>query len=113
MAYNLPGIPSGLKLSPAVITGMFSGKVSRWNDFAIQSLNRYKKTVKTITYKYKTKRVRKHGKIVKIKTKTKIVKTTTSWVDSPKLPNQRCFDVHRRWWPLEPVRYLAVHERYR
>jgi len=39
LAYNLPGIPKGLKLTGEVIADIFLGKVTKWNDPAIQSLN--------------------------------------------------------------------------
>ena len=32
LAYNLEGVEDGLKLSPAAIAGIFSGKVTKWND---------------------------------------------------------------------------------
>jgi phosphate transport system substrate-binding protein len=38
MAYNLPGV-SNLKLSPATIAGIFSGKIKTWNDAAIKADN--------------------------------------------------------------------------
>lgn len=39
LVYNVPGVRSGLKLSPAVIAGIFLGTVARWNDPAIGALN--------------------------------------------------------------------------
>ena len=38
MAYNLSGV-SNLKLSPTVIANIFQGKITKWNDPAIASLN--------------------------------------------------------------------------
>jgi len=38
MAYNLQGV-SNLKLTPAVIADIFQGKITKWNDPAIASLN--------------------------------------------------------------------------
>ena len=38
MAYNLSGV-SNLKLSPATIAGIFSGKIKTWNDPAIKADN--------------------------------------------------------------------------
>jgi phosphate transport system substrate-binding protein len=38
MAYNLSGV-SSLKLSPATIAGIFSGKIKTWNDAAIKADN--------------------------------------------------------------------------
>jgi len=38
MAYNLSGV-SNLKLSPATIAGIFSGKIKTWNDAAIKADN--------------------------------------------------------------------------
>jgi phosphate transport system substrate-binding protein len=38
MAYNLSGV-TNLKLSPTVIAGIFEGKITKWNDPAIASIN--------------------------------------------------------------------------
>lgn len=39
ITYNVPGVPSGLKLSQAASGGIFSGRITRWNDPAIASTN--------------------------------------------------------------------------
>jgi phosphate ABC transporter phosphate-binding protein len=39
VAYNLPGIPSGLHLTGKVVADMFQGKITMWNDPEIQNLN--------------------------------------------------------------------------
>jgi phosphate transport system substrate-binding protein len=39
VAYNLPGIPSGLHLTGKIIADIFQGTITTWNDIAIQSLN--------------------------------------------------------------------------
>ncbi|HSV48863.1 MAG TPA: phosphate ABC transporter substrate-binding protein PstS [Candidatus Acidoferrales bacterium] len=39
VTYNLPGVSSGLKLNGQVIADIFEGKITKWNDAAIQSLN--------------------------------------------------------------------------
>ncbi len=39
IAYNLPGISTGLKLTGSVIADIYQGKITMWNDTAIQSLN--------------------------------------------------------------------------
>ena len=39
IAYNLPGIPSGLHLTGKIIADIFQGTITTWNDPAIQSLN--------------------------------------------------------------------------
>jgi phosphate transport system substrate-binding protein len=39
VAYNVKGIPSGLKLTPAAIAGIFMGQVQYWDDNAIASAN--------------------------------------------------------------------------
>ncbi len=39
IAYNLPGIPTGLKLTPEVIADMYLGKITKWNDQRIKELN--------------------------------------------------------------------------
>ncbi len=39
IAYNIPDVPTGLKLTGQVIADIFEGKITKWNDNAIQSLN--------------------------------------------------------------------------
>lgn len=39
VAYNLPGIPTGLKLTGQVIADIYLGSITKWNDQAIQNLN--------------------------------------------------------------------------
>lgn len=39
VAYNLPGVPTGLKLTGQIIADMYLGTTMKWNDAAIQSLN--------------------------------------------------------------------------
>ena len=39
MAYNLPGAPAGLKLTPEAVTGIYMGKITTWNDKAIAAVN--------------------------------------------------------------------------
>jgi phosphate transport system substrate-binding protein len=39
VAYNIPGVNSGLHLTGQVIADIFQGKITRWNDPAIQTLN--------------------------------------------------------------------------
>jgi phosphate ABC transporter, phosphate-binding protein len=39
VAYNIPGVSSGLKLTGQVIADIFQGTITKWNDAAIQSLN--------------------------------------------------------------------------
>ena len=39
VAYNLPGVPTGLKLTGQVIADIFLGTTTKWNDPAIQNLN--------------------------------------------------------------------------
>jgi phosphate transport system substrate-binding protein len=38
-AYNLDGVSSGLNLTGSVLADIFAGKIIRWNDPAIQSIN--------------------------------------------------------------------------
>ncbi len=37
--YNLPGVPTGLHLTGQVIADIFQGKITKWNDAAIQNAN--------------------------------------------------------------------------
>jgi len=39
VAYNLPGVPTGLKMTGQVIADINLGTITKWNDVAIQSLN--------------------------------------------------------------------------
>jgi phosphate ABC transporter phosphate-binding protein len=39
VAYNLPGVLTGLKLTGQVIADIYLGSITKWNDQAIQSLN--------------------------------------------------------------------------
>lgn len=39
IAYNVPGAPSHLKLTAGVLSGIYLGKVTNWNDAAIGALN--------------------------------------------------------------------------
>ncbi|APB34672.1 phosphate-binding periplasmic protein [Gloeomargarita lithophora Alchichica-D10] len=39
LAYNLPGVPTGLKLSRELYVGILSGQIRRWNDPKIVALN--------------------------------------------------------------------------
>lgn len=39
VTYNLPELTQNLKLDAQVISGMFSGKIQKWNDKQIQTLN--------------------------------------------------------------------------
>ena len=39
IAYNIPGIGPGVRLTPGVIADIFLGKITRWNDSAITKLN--------------------------------------------------------------------------
>ncbi len=39
VAYNLPGVSSGLHLTGKVIADIFQGTITKWNDPAIQNLN--------------------------------------------------------------------------
>ncbi len=39
LAYNLPRVEKGLKISGPVIADIFLGKITKWNDPAIQNLN--------------------------------------------------------------------------
>jgi phosphate transport system substrate-binding protein len=38
-AYNIPGIAAELKFTPEALAGIFLGKITRWNDAALASVN--------------------------------------------------------------------------
>ena len=40
VTYNLPGIGKGLKLTPDVLTDIYFGKITKWNDPRIASVNK-------------------------------------------------------------------------
>jgi phosphate transport system substrate-binding protein len=37
--YNVPGVKKSLKLDGTVLTGIYTGKITKWNDSAIKALN--------------------------------------------------------------------------
>ena len=39
VTYNLPGVPTGLKMTPDVIADIFLGKITKWNDPRLVALN--------------------------------------------------------------------------
>jgi phosphate transport system substrate-binding protein len=39
VSYNLPGVKTGLKLDGPTVAGIFSGKITKWDDAAIKALN--------------------------------------------------------------------------
>src|SRR5580698_7351337 len=39
ITYNLPGVPTGLKLTPGVLSDIFLGNIKKWNSIAIKELN--------------------------------------------------------------------------
>ncbi|MCC6554258.1 MAG: phosphate ABC transporter substrate-binding protein PstS [Polyangiaceae bacterium] len=39
LTYNLEGVPTGLKLTPEAVAGIFLGKIKKWNDPAITGEN--------------------------------------------------------------------------
>ena len=39
LAYNLPGAPAGLKLTPEAVIGIYMGRITTWNDKAIGAVN--------------------------------------------------------------------------
>ena len=38
-AYNIPGVTAELKFTPDALAGIFLGKITKWNDKAITSVN--------------------------------------------------------------------------
>lgn len=40
LSYNLPGVATGLKLTPAVLADIFLGNITTWNDPKIASINK-------------------------------------------------------------------------
>jgi phosphate transport system substrate-binding protein len=46
VGYNIPGVPGGLKLTPAILAGIYNGSITKWNTKAIVKLNpKYKKAL--------------------------------------------------------------------
>jgi len=55
VAYNVPGVATGLKLTPETLSGMFLGTIKTWNDPKLVSLNPGVKLPNTpITVAYRT-----------------------------------------------------------
>ncbi len=49
VGYNIPGVKTGLKLTPTVIADIFTGKITSWNSKAIVKLNKkYAKALKRV-----------------------------------------------------------------
>ena len=40
LTYNVPGVPDDLQLTPEAIAGIYLGKITKWNDAAIASVNK-------------------------------------------------------------------------
>ena len=40
VVYNIPGIHSGLKLTASIVAGIYTGKITTWNNSAITKLNK-------------------------------------------------------------------------
>jgi len=91
--YNVPGVDEQVNLSPSIIAGIFSRKITMWNDPLIKKENN--KTIKTPVFKTQKIKTKVKGKTV---TKTVIAvdkkgqpvvgsyKTETVEIDFPKLP---------------------------
>ena len=55
VAYNVPGVSTGLKLTPEVLSGMFLGQITTWNDPKVVGINPGVKLPNTpITVAYRT-----------------------------------------------------------
>ncbi len=39
LTYNIPGVETGLKLTPDIIAGIYLGNITKWNDSRIQAVN--------------------------------------------------------------------------
>ncbi len=39
ITYNLPGVPTGLKLTPGVLSDIYLGVIKKWNNIALKELN--------------------------------------------------------------------------
>jgi phosphate transport system substrate-binding protein len=39
LVYNVPGVAAGVKMTPEVLSGIFMGSITKWNDPALKSLN--------------------------------------------------------------------------
>jgi phosphate transport system substrate-binding protein len=39
VTYNIPGVTESLKLTPEIISGIFLGKITKWNDAALMAAN--------------------------------------------------------------------------
>jgi len=85
--YNL-GIRQVLNLSPATVAGIFSGKITKWNDPAIVADNN--RTLKTVDYKKNA-----NGQVIKDKTGKPIVLRTRTIKTHLTLPSAKIQVVYR------------------
>ncbi len=54
-AYSATGVADGLKLTPAIVSGIFKGTITRWDDAALKTLNpKVKLPKKAIKVAYRT-----------------------------------------------------------
>jgi phosphate transport system substrate-binding protein len=68
IAYNVPGVGNGLRLNGKVLSEIFTGKITNWDNPAIQALQ------KETYYTHKTVKYKKHGKTHKKRVKVKHTK---------------------------------------
>jgi len=81
LAYNAPGVPTGLKLTPEAISGIFLGKVKFWDDAAIKSDN----SGVTLPHKEIVSVHRKDSSGTTFVFTSYLSKISTDWANNPKL----------------------------
>jgi phosphate transport system substrate-binding protein len=86
--YNQKGFDGQLYLSPATISDIFAGKITKWNDAKIKADNAGSKAI--VTYKKDAK-----GKVVKVKGKPVVLSSTPAKAAGTDLPDEEIRVVFR------------------
>ena len=81
LAYNVPGVPTGLKLTPEVISGIFLNKIKFWDDAAIKADN----SGTALPHKEIVSVHRKDSSGTTFVFTSYLSKVSTEWANNPKL----------------------------
>src|SRR5439155_469121 len=81
LAYNVPGVPTGLKLTPEAISGIFLNKIQFWDDAAIKADN----AGVTLPHKQIVSVHRKDSSGTTFVFTSYLSKVSTQWANDPKL----------------------------
>jgi phosphate transport system substrate-binding protein len=81
LAYNVPGVPTGLKLTPDDVSGIFLNKITYWDDAKIKADN----AGVTLPHKQITTVHRKDSSGTTFVFTSYLSKISTDWANDPKL----------------------------